>query len=249
MRAVFAAVLVLLPLAATAARADTERGLRFSERRAQAQVTEDLENDQRRPLAVKALDAMLGFAADRLQDEGRYMDAARLRNEWRGHYRGVIAGDVVAEDVGDHLPYSNWLAAWYALLEAEFGVEYMEWSHLRDIWVLNFTLPVVFNPTAAETWCVEQLADNPGDTCKAEYARHFVGTKYGPTDPFNTAALHHGFSGVVAYWTTWTACEVATYGGGWFLICAPAATVVEIAIEKYVALRVSDRIWDRYNGG
>jgi hypothetical protein len=236
-----AAIVLAICLASTSALAD-----RFNRQRAQDDVTWRLNQDQRRSLAVDALTSMLGFAAARLDESGRHDDADRLRSEWENHYRAVIGG-VMPEDVGDHLPYSDWLALWYALLENEFGVDYMEWSHLRDIWVMNFALPVVFNPTAAEQWCVDQLRANPRDTCKAEYARHFVGTKYGPADPYATAPKHHGFSGVISWWSAWTACEIATQGTGFFLICSPAATVIEMSIELFVAPDVSDMIWNRYN--
>ncbi len=123
----------------------------------------------------------------------------------------------------------------------------MEYSHLKDIWVLNFTLPIVLSPRQGEVWCFEQLRAHPSDTCQKEYTRHFAGTKYLPNDPLNTEILHHGFSGVVTYWVVYGVCEAATYGTGFFLICSPAATISEVSIEMYVAPDVSKTIWNRYN--
>lgn len=208
-------------------------------------ISERLERDERRPLAVDALTSMLTVAARNLEDSGRQADADRLLGEWEITYRDVVAG--VTEDMGDHAPLSEWLATWYALLEAELGVEFMELSHLRDIFIMNFSMPVVFSPTADEPWCIDQLHDHPSDSCAAEYARHFVGTKYGPVDPYNTTALHHGFAGVVAYWITYASCSAALAGVGAMFICGPAGSIVEVGIEIFVAPDVSTRIWERNN--
>lgn len=221
---------------------------RFDRQRATDDIRWRLEQDERRPLAVDALTSMLTFAARNLREAGRSDDADTLLNEWNGHYKAVVAG-VETEDVGDHLPYSDWLAIWYQALEDEFGVDYMEWSHLRDIWILNFTLPVVFNPTSTDPWCLENERTNPSDTCRREYARHFVGTFYDEPgfDPYNSPRKHHGFSGVIAFWLSEAACSVMTTGTGWFLICSPAATVIELTTELFIAPDVSDMIWDRNN--
>jgi hypothetical protein len=238
LRATALAMIVLLATSAFAARFDRQSQY--------DRVYYRLHQDERRQLAVDALTSMFDVAQRNLRESDRAADADRLLNEWNGHYKAVVGG-VMPEDVGDHAPLSEWLAYWYALLEAEYGLEFMELSHLRDIWIMNFTLPVVFNPRAQEQWCVEQLRDHPGDKCADEYARHFVGTKYGPYDPYNTAELHHGFSGVVAYWVTYTACSMALAGTGAFLICGPAASLTELSIEIFVAPEVSTMIWNRYN--
>lgn len=210
-------------------------------------ITSRLQNDDRRGLATDAFDAMFRFASRHLKETGHQADGDRLLREWTGNYYNVVMG--YFDDVGDHAPLSEWVAQWYAVLEADFGVEFMELSHLRDIWVLNYTIGVVFNPKAAEQWCSEQLAKYPQDTCEKEYGRHFIGTKYMDNDPLATAVLHHGFSGIVSYWVTWAACEAATYGTGFFIICGPIAMVVEDGIELIVAPGVSRKIWGMYNPG
>ncbi len=236
------ALAVLLVLFTTSAAAVVA----FNEQPVYRDLSQRLGNPkQSRPLAAEAIDGMLKFAANHLDELGKAAEADRIMKEWRTHYQFVISGALT--DAGDHLPWSDWIALVYATLESEFGVDYMEWSHLRDIWVLNFTMPVVFNPHAAETWCTEQMHDHPEDNCQREYARHFVGTKYDERDPLDTAALHHGFSGVVSYWVTWAACEAVTYGGGWTLVCMPVGTLVERVIEKRIAQAASDAIWGRSN--
>lgn len=239
MRAAIALVIALfsVPAAASSDRVDRQRTI--------AEVSDRFENDGARQLAVDALTSMLTVAAAHLQKRDRSEDAEQMLGEWETIYRDRVAG--VAEDVGDHLPYSEWLQVWYAVLEAEFGVQFMEWTHLRDIWILNFAMPVVFSPDAQAVWCREHLQDHPNDSCKREYARHFVGTKFGAFDPLNHPDLHHGFAGVVSYWLAWAACQYATAGTGWFVVCTPVGTLVENAVERRIAPRVSDRIWDRTN--
>lgn len=239
MRAILLLVLCLLSTTAFARRFDRQRAF--------DRVSYRLKQDERRPLAKDAFDAMFELAARQLREHDKHDQADELLRDWRRHYAFVILG-VTPEDMGDHAPWNDWIAAWYQRLEAEFGVDYMEWSHLRDIWVLNHSLVVAFAPEQSAPWCQEQLASHPGDTCQREYARHFVGTKYDEpgSDPYNTSVEHHGFAGVVAYWATWAACQYVAAGSGW-LICMPAGTLVEMSIERLVAPGVSDMIWKRYN--
>lgn len=197
-------------------------------------------------LATEAFTNMFKFAAGELERRGKHNMAERLLHEWESSYSYYVAG--MLGDVGDHQPVSAWISLWYAALSAELGDDFMEKSHLKDIWVLNLTLKVVFDPNQEAEWCGEQMHKYPADTCQAEYRRHFAGTKYVSNDPYATDQyLHHGFAGVVTYWLVWGACEFATSGTGWFLICTPAGTLAEVMIEKKVAPKASDRLWDRSN--
>lgn len=206
-----------------------------------ASVSQRLQDGDSRALAAEALTEMVNLASDALDRRGYHTDALEIRDEWEGHYALVVAG--VLEDVGDHEPLSWWISLWYAALSAELGDQYMELSHLKDIWVMNLVIPVTFNPHQESEWCAEQLHMHPQDTCQAEYRRHFAGTKYVRHDPYATTALHHGFAGVVSYWLTWGSCQAATWGMGWFVICSPAGSLAEIIVEKTVAVHASDLIW------
>lgn len=208
-------------------------------------IARRLENGEERTVAAEAYSNMFAFAQKEMQKDGRWIAAAALKNEWESHYRYEVLG--VYQDTGDHEPMSEWIAKLYAALEDEFGVKWMEATHLRDIWVLNYTLHVVFNPYATETWCLDQLATYPLDTCAHEYRRHLAGTKYIRLDPFATAYLHHGFSGVVTYWIVFGACEAATYGAGWALVCSPVATAAEDAFELFFAPKLAEKIWASRN--
>jgi len=229
------------------AKSEPEALLRYDERPAQVLVTRRLAKGDVRQLAAEAFDAMFTVAERELVKAGHQGEALRLEAEWRGTYRGMALG--LDGDVGDHAPLSEWVAKWYQKLEDLLGVQVMEFFHLRDVWVLNFTIPVVFDAASAKSsWCNDQLAKYPYDTCEAEYRRHFAGTRWeaGP-DPFATDVLHHGFAGVVTYWVVWAACEAATYGTATALVCSGAGDLAEIAVEKWVAPKVSDRLYERAN--
>lgn len=208
-------------------------------------VAQRLQNGENRGLAVEAMTNMVNLASDALAARGYTTDALELQSDWDDHYASVVAG--LKRDVGDHEPLSWWISLWYAALSAELGDDFMEKSHLKDLWVMNLVIPVVFDPHQASEWCDEQLHKYPADTCQAEYRRHFAGTKYIRNDPYATETLHHGFSGVVTYWIAWGGCQAATWGLGWFAICTPVSTVAEIAIEKFVAPKASEAIWRTRN--
>lgn len=209
---------------------------------AEVRVTRALQREQFLETAVEAFDAMFALAGDELRKLGRVGEASTLEAGWREQRRLVFR-----EDVGDHWPASEWVAVRYRELEAVFGVEFMEFSHLRDIWVLNHGLPVVLEPEHDARWCEEYEAEWT-DGCGKEYERHLAGTRWvRGDDPGATAYLHGGVAGVVTYWSVWAACEAATWGGGSFWVCSPAATLAQIAVERYVAPPLAARVWERQN--
>ncbi len=238
MRNIFWLLLLLVSTGAAA--------IGFNRRPSTRLVTSKLRQGRVYELASESFATMFKLAANELEDRGAVDMAQRLRFEWGSYYEPLMAG-IQVEDAGDHPPLSEWVAQWYADIEQELGIQFMEYSHLRDIFILNYTTRVTFSPDQRSAWCLQQLAAHPEDTCEKEYARHFVGTKYLPTDPLNTTILHHGFSGVVTYWAIWGACEAATWGAGTSLICSPIGTVGEIGVERFVAPKASDAIWARNN--
>lgn len=225
---------------------DRMQATRFDHGPIQARITQRLNDGDFTNLMVESYDQMFALAQTLMTNAGHGDEAALLKNEWEGRYRNLMAGKL--EDVGDHKPLSEWVNEWYTIIYNLLGETVMTDTHLKDIWILNFTVPVVFHPQASNAWCTEQLSVFPEDTCEAEYRRHFAGTRWQPFDPYaSDEYTHDGFSGVVAYWVTWGACEVATYGTGWFLVCTPAGDLVEDAIEKWVAPKLSNRIYERAN--
>lgn len=207
-------------------------------------VKQMLEAGDHRELADEAFDAMFKEAQRQLWKNGFGDLAERLKFEWEGTYKGSL---LRYGEVGDHQPLSDWVAVWYMLMEQVLGENVMEMSHLKDIWVLNFTIPVTFEPHADSVWCKEQLQAYPEDTCADEYRRHFAGTKYYGDDPYATAALHHGFSGVCTYWLVFAGCEAALWGTDFTLVCGLAGDGAEAVMEKWPAPKISVRIWLRNN--
>lgn len=237
--------LILLLALAGCGRADTSKTQSFDHRPIQQSVASRLAAGDTTNLAAESFDAMFATAERMLRERGHQAEAAQLDAEWTHEYRAKFT---LLTDAGDHKPVSEWIEQWYQKLYDILGDKLMEMSHLKDIWVLNYTIPVVFHASSASPWCAEDLQKHPDDTCKREYARHFVGTKYPRVvDSDANIVTHHGFSGVVTYWLVWAGCEAATYGTGWFVVCTPAGDLAEYAIEKWVAPKVSDDLYDRAN--
>lgn len=212
----------------------------FNHRPVRQRVVKELNEGNFVALADQSFDAMFERAQVELRKKGETQMADQLASEWNSFGRDLLQMSSLT-DVGDHDPFSEWVALWYAKLEAKLGVQIMELTHLRDIWVMNFTIPVVFHPAESSKWCVELK----GDDCADEYRRHFAGTKWQrKPDPKADDVQHHGFAPVVTYWATWTACQLA---GGSFA-CGPAGTAAEFIMERYFAPNISDRIFVRVNG-
>lgn len=221
----------------------------FNHRPAQRMVEDKLESGRIAELADEAFDAMFARAALELRERGHDAEADQLQAEWTGTYRGTLGARAAPEDVGDHAPFSEWLQTQYAMLEALLGVEVMDFTHLRDIWVANFTLPVIFDPNQSSEWCAEYEAEWD-DGCAKEYERHAAGTHWVPgagDDDGATAYRHGGLFGVFAYWATYGACTAATWGAGVFGVCGAAGSVVQIGVERWVAPPVAARIWESRN--
>lgn len=210
-------------------------------------VIERLEAGDNRTLAADALEAIFQRSAHLLMEKGRKDVADDLLKDWHGFYLGVVLFGP-SKDMGDHKPLSQWLADAYAKIEGVLGPEVCDFFHLSDINIINFTIPVTFDPHEDATWCVEHQEKLPEASCEPEYRRHFAGTKWQKEDDDGaTARLHFGFAPVVTYWIVFAACEAATWGTDGTLLCSPIAGLSEIAIARYVAPPVSQKIWDHYN--
>lgn len=103
-----------------------------------------------------ALNAMVRFAVFKLRAKGKKLEARRLENEWDSQWNGYL----LRRDLGDHKPLSNWLAEKYAILEFIFGEQFMQFTRLVDLKIINFGIPVVFA-------CVDNVDE-------AEFYLHFV---------------------------------------------------------------------------
>lgn len=162
-----------------------------------------------------------------LKRRGYDEEAEKLSSEYRMLYSTSIVNFYfgVSDKLGDHPPLSKWLALWYVIIEAKLGTRVCELLHLDDINILNYSVPVVFQPKGDERF-PPIIAWG-----KEEYSLHFV-----------------PFSGVVAYWTTYAVCVGATWGAGAIaFICTPIGDVAEKIMVKSIAPPLSDRVYDRFN--
>jgi hypothetical protein len=234
------------------ARVETELNLDLSDMQyVSAPMTEDqrkaieaqVETDARdlEKLAIRtdaALDRIVKLAAWSLRRKGHSADATRIETEYRNYYtRGVYYTYLGVEqlELGDHQPLSQWLVTWYDKLESILGPFVMKITHLCDIKILNYGIPVVFHPAGwkGEIWDI------------ADYRDHFAGHM----EPDGWMFIHHGVAGVAAYWTTWGICVGATWGAGAIVfICTPIGAASEYAMDRWAAPPLSDWVYCRANG-
>ena len=173
-----------------------------------------------------AIANMVRAAALTLGENGHEDAAWQIETEYQDSFENFLEFMVSrnTKDLGDHAPLSEWLDEWYQRLEDLLGPEVMRLTHLDDIWVVNFAVPVVFDPRREKG-----IWDDPEP--QEEYSEHFI-----------------PLAGVVAYWGAWISCTVATLStGAVTYICAPIASGVEYIMVRYVAPPLSDRVYLRAN--
>lgn len=185
--------------------------------------------------------ARLNEEADRYQRRGALSDAYTRRStagemlalaedvetEWRGNFAGALVQMVQileaagpAQDVPElYEPMSRWLRLRLSQIEAAIGTQLYNVLHLDDLQTINEGTPVVL-----------RLKKYMGDQIPTVelYALYF--------DPW---------AGVVAYWSVWGVCTAATWGGGWSVICTPAAMMAEKVMRDNIAPRWDHKIWAR----
>lgn len=212
-----------------------------------ARVAKEFEDGHGRTQLGLALGGLMRTAVRALKDRSQFGEAQIIEDEWK-LYEAKYFSPYLPEDLGDHQALSVWLTRVYTILEGLLGHENCVLLHFTDINVINYSIPVVFKPHVDADWCKENQKQNPTDTCQAEYRRHAAGTLWQiKPDLFAKTPLHDGLVPVVTYWIVWAACEVATQGTGYFVVCSPLASLAEYISERYLSPSLSDRIWQRYN--
>ena len=181
------------------------------------------DNAERGDAAIKAMVAM---ACIQLIAIGRQDLCAEFEGEYAQKFDGYLGAMVALEDLGDHTPLSLWLAVFTDTLQLVLGDRIMELTHLDDLRIMNYAIPVVFRPQDTQSWCIET---QPGN-CRDEYRLHFV-----------------PFAGTCAFWVAEIACTAATWGTGIFLICSPIGVATEWLTRRYIAPRLSNAVYDRAN--
>lgn len=150
---------------------------------------------------------------------GMNAEADDIWLEWN-EYRAAIrrlAHSRNNEDIGDHKPLSLWLARMYERLATKFGPAITQAMHLNDLNVINFGIPVAFNPGNSEI-------------DREEYARHFV-----------------PLSGIFTYWILLGICEVTVQIPVVNSFCETGALVGQQIMTARFSHILSDLVWHRYN--
>jgi hypothetical protein len=181
-----------------------------------------------------ALERIVNFASWLLKRKGYEIEGNQITSEYYSRFSGFM---VLQESraLGDHAPLLSWLDSWYNVLESKLGPKVMRITNLEHIKILNFSIPVVFNPSGknGDSWEID------------DYRAHFAGTRH---SFFYPAHEHNGFAGVVTYWAVWGACTASTFGVGGILpfLCGPVGELSCYGMGKWVAPKISDRIYCRY---
>lgn len=245
MKLLIAILLACLLLAASSARADDEvipssepkstREARDYGHRMARQVEKELEAGDWLPLAKRydwALDNAMDRAISELRKRGHRDLADEAAADWNFRYRGFLTRMVLARDIGDHKPLSDWLSKFYLTVEDKIGRAACKALHISDIHSLNHGIAVVFKP------CTFDL-DGVSYTRKEEYRQHFNGD-------FSPGGFY-GVLPVLVYWAVNVPCLMGTAGLAAFL-CGPAASIGEYVTYKWIGPKVSDRIFTRACG-
>lgn len=176
-----------------------------------------------------ALENLLTTAEIILRIKGHDKLADEISVNFLTHYKnGFFRLAVGEKELGDHPPMSQWIDDIHQKIEDAIGKFFCEFFHIHDLYILNHGFRVVFAPSKYKL-----------DDYKDHFAGHLI---------WGWFWEHHGFAGVVVYWTVNGLCGAATSGFGLFVFaCSPIATMAENATDKRLAPPIAERIWKRAN--
>lgn len=167
----------------------------------------DFNLDDRASLQIKtnkALNNLIRTASGELRKQGHNQLAEIILQDWTQRYDGFVFKFTPGRDVGDHEAI-EWLKKIHADIESVIGVTACKALHLHDIWVLAYTIPVVFS-------CVDHVD-------VLEYSKHFI--------PFSGAVSYWVSYGVCV--------GVSALAGGAVLYCGLIGMGVEEIVIRFVA--------------
>lgn len=180
-------------------------------------IVKQLKNGKFAESTQKALNALVRRGVQELNEQGFENEAAQYSTQWETQFAKILLSN---RDLGDHEPMSQWLTNFYNDLERILGKKICHLLSLDDIFIFNYSIPVVFHPNGYnyDTWD------------KAEYQKHFV-----------------PFAGAVTYWAAQIACT-ALGAGIDGIICSVAAIIPRKVVEKWVAPHVSNYVYNKATG-
>lgn len=196
-------------------------------------ITEEIahafENDPFKSAQIvdEAIDNMFKWAFVILRAEGRTDVADQIEFEYATVYKDYFQRSVLGIlEMGDHPPLNDWLKTAHEKIHDIVGDFICKQAHLHDIYILNYSIPVVFSPKSYKL---------------DDYLDHFAGHLI-----WGWFWEHHGFAGVVTYWAVNGACIGMTWGLGVVpFVCSPIATLAEDIMDKRIAPPMGERIWKR----
>lgn len=188
------------------------------------------------PRVDETIASIITRSTKMLADQGYQADADRIMNEYRTTYSSFVARNYNSRHQGDHKELVAFLTkVWDVVFEKLCGSNWgvAKALHISDLYSLNYTIPVVFQP------CAFDLNGMPVER-KVEYKRHFAKDD-------DERALY-GLLPIVTYWAFEGACLVGTSGVG-SILCGVAANLSEWFMGGFVAPYVSDKIFVASCGG
>jgi hypothetical protein len=170
-----------------------------------------------------AINQMVLAANEALAESGYGSEAAQNQQEWDQNFSSYfLAFDIF--NLGDHKPLNAWLDTFYKKTESRLGLPVMKLLHLDDIRVINYAIPVVFQPAGDKR--------NGDHWNRVEYSLHFV--------PFAT---------VVTYWGSLTACKLISLH---FIplkrFCGAVASILRGAMGNMIAPKLSNYVYAKAGG-
>lgn len=159
---------------------------------------------------------LIEVAVASLRMRGLYAQADKIEADYNDQFYGFLEFHAAGRgfiDIGDHVPLSEWLAVVTETLNLLLGERVMKLTHLNDIRVINYAIPVVLAPC------------NPDWNNKVEYRKHFV-----------------PLSGVISFWGIWTACKIAG-GWAIPMTCGAIGSLVENVMVYVFAGPISDAVF------
>jgi hypothetical protein len=146
-------------------------------------------------------------------------------NQTSASFSNLLAARLANKDLGDHDPLFPWLNDFIGQLATKYGTLIYSLPIIQDIQMLNFAIPVVFNPQG--NWQMVGV-DN-----RIEYRKHFI-----------------PFANLVTYYVTLYGCQYVLHQHGadqLKKVCSKAADKLKFVMGRYIAPVVSDWIYNASN--
>lgn len=180
-------------------------------------VQQEIQQGRMGQVTIETINNLVQEAALQVTKAGYVEEATWIQEDWQNVSRDLANG-LMPFDLGDHSPFNAYLAQLYTQLESILGEEVLRRTRLTDIKVINYAVPVVFDPRMENgTWSHV--------TPKLEYTLHFV-----------------PFAGTLTFWVAQGGCRAASVSS---FICGTIASFAENLMKTQFGATLSDFVYDR----